>query len=234
MGTSEKEIEQRLRLLNAIITGSHVVYTAGKHGGVYVNKDGLYPHPLQTAFMARQIAKRFLTEQIDVVIAPGVGAIILGQWVAYFLIKLTYRQILSVYAEKEVVNIDDPSGGKRKCFAETGEFTFNRGYGELIKGKRGLVVEDIVNSGGSARKVVEAARLHGCEVIGVGVLCNRGQVTVEKLGNVPRLEALVNATLDAWEPADCPLCAGGVPINTTVGKGRAFLDNHPEYPRPTP
>jgi len=39
----------------------------------------------------------------------------------------------------------------------------------------------------------------------------------------PELFALVNVQLDAWDEADCPLCAQNVPINTDVGKGRECL-----------
>ena len=30
--------------VRAVITGSHIVYTSGKHGTAYVNKDAVYPH----------------------------------------------------------------------------------------------------------------------------------------------------------------------------------------------
>ena len=89
--------------------------------------------------------------------------------------------------------------------------------------KRVLVVEDILTTGGSARKVVEAVRAIGGNVVGVGVLCNRGGVTAQDLANVPKLEVLVNISLDAWNEADCPLCKQGVPVNPDVGKGREFL-----------
>jgi len=50
--------------------------------------------------------------------------------------------------------------------------------------------------------------------MGLGVLCNRGGIKPEDVGDVPILHALVNVSLDAWDEADCPLCAQGVPINT--------------------
>lgn len=207
MSFYEQQVLEQLKLFAAVITDSHIVYTSGKHGDKYINKDAIYPHPEQTAKLAWEIAKRFVVLcEVDVVIAPAVGGIILGQWVAYHLASLVNRPILSVYAEK---------------YGD--EFVFNRGYGQLIKGQRGLVVEDILTTGTSARKVVEAARQQDCEVIGVGALCNRGNVTVENLGNVPRLEALLNLQFNTYDANNCPLCQAGVPINTTVGKGREFL-----------
>ncbi len=93
--------------------------------------------------------------------------------------------------------------------------------------KKVLVVEDILTTGGSVKKVVEATRAIGSTVIGVGALCNRGGVTAKELGEVPQLFALINVQLDAWDEKACPLCAKKIPINTEVGKGQEFLAKHP-------
>ena len=53
-------------------------------------------------------------------------------------------------------------------------------------------------------------------------LCNRGGITAADLG-VPAFSALVTLSLDSWEATSCPLCRGGVPVNTDIGKGREFL-----------
>jgi orotate phosphoribosyltransferase len=102
-------------------------------------------------------------------------------------------------------------------------FVVKRGYDKLVKGKRVLVVEDVLTTGGSVRKVVEATCVAGGEVIGVAALVNRGNVKTTDIGNVPALAALVSISLDAWDENDCPMCKGGTPVNTDVGKGREFL-----------
>lgn len=197
-----------LEKVGAVITGSHIVYTSGKHGTAYINKDALYPHTIKTSAVCSALAKKFEEDQIDVVIAPAIGGVILSQWVAYHLSKNKSRTIFGVYAEK----------------SEDGSyFVIRRGYEKFVKGKNVLVVEDILNTGGSAQKVVEAVRQAGGNVIGVGALCNRGGVTAKSIGDVPRLEALVNIKLDAWEEENCPLCRDNIPINTEVGKGKEFL-----------
>ena len=96
-------------------------------------------------------------------------------------------------------------------------------YGIFAGVWRVLVVEDILTTGGSVKKVIEATRAIGGEVVGLGVLCNRGGITSHDVGDVPKLFALVNVTLESWTEAECPLCAKGIPINTDVGKGRDFL-----------
>jgi len=207
---SEQEILKILRKVGAVITNSHIVYTSGKHGSAYVNKDAVYPHTNETSRLCRYIANHFEDSGVEVVIAPAVGGVILSQWTAYHLTGLTGRgEVLGVYADKIIVDGEDV-------------FVIKRGYDKLIDHKHVLVVEDVLTTGGSVKKVINAVRACGGTVAGVGVLCNRGGITPENLG-VRILFALTNIHMDAWDEKDCPLCAQNVPINTDVGKGREFL-----------
>lgn len=221
----DKEIQQILSKVGAVITDSHVVYTSGKHGSAYVNKDAIYPHTAETSYLCAMIAKQFVNDNVEVVIAPAIGGVILSQWTAHHLTERDWvrRQVFGVYAEKETVAVPDPEGKGSRCYTETGNFSIKRGYDKLIAGKNILVVEDILTTGGSARKVIEAVRAIGGNVVGLGVLCNRGGITPQDVANVPKLISLVDVKLEAWDEEDCPLCKQSVPINTDVGKGREFL-----------
>ena len=99
---------------------------------------------------------------------------------------------------------------------------FRRGYDQQIADKQIVVVEDILTTGGSARKVIAAVQALGGTVVGLSVLCNRGGITATDVGDIP-IHALTTVTLDSWDEAECPMCQQGVPINTSVGKGQAFL-----------
>ncbi len=201
----ETAILKHFERLGVIMHG-HFVYTSGKHGPVYLNKDALYPDTETTSRLCQAIARRFIESKVQAVVGPALGGIILSQWTAYHLTHMNGKAIPGVYAEKSV-----------------GGFILTRGYDKWIADRRVLIVEDILNTGGSVRKVVDAVRDAGGNVIGVGALCNRGKVTAHDVGDVPQLEALVNITLEVHDPDKCPLCADGVPINTDVGKGREFL-----------
>lgn len=209
--------------VEALIINSHVVYTSGRHGTAYVNKDAVYPHTIDTFFLCAEIASYFAHDNVEVVVAPAVGGVILSQWTAHHLTSLCDREVLGVYAEKEVVAISDSEGLDRKCYAETGNFVIKRGYDKLVSGKNVLVVEDVLTTGGTAKKVIEAVRAIGGNVVGLGALCNRGGITPDNVADVPKLVALVEALLDSWNEEDCPMCKEGIPINTDVGKGREFL-----------
>lgn len=216
----KEEVLQILSKVGAVITDSHIVYTSGKHGSAYVNKDAIYPHTAETSHLCALIAKQFVNDNVEVVIAPAIGGVILSQWTAHHLTRTSNREVLGVYAEKEVIAVFDSLG--RKCYTETGRFIISRGYNKIVAWKNVLVVEDILNTGGSAKKVVEAVRAIGGVVVGVGTLCNRGGITADNLG-APKLISLVDISLDAWDKEDCPLCKQSIPINTDVGKGREFL-----------
>lgn len=190
---------------STILTNSHFVYTSGKHGHTYINKDAVYPHTDIVRQLCEEIARQ-CPWQVEVVVGPTMGAVILSTWVAHFLSEMTGRPILSVYAEE---NADKSR-------------VLRRGYDALVRGRSVLVVEDILNTGGSARKVVEAVKKLGGKVAGVFGLCNRGGVASANVGGVP-VKALLDVSFEMWDAAECPLCAKGVPINTAVGKGRDFL-----------
>lgn len=205
---NSQEVLQLLVKVGAIITDSHIVYTSGKHGTAYVNKDAVYPHTRDTSRLCRSIAEMFVDDNVEVVIAPAIGGVILSQWTAHHLTEMNGREVLGIYAEKS-------KDGR--------SFEINRGYDKFIVDKRILVVEDVLNTGASAKKVIEAVRVINDNVVGLGVLCNRGEITPKDVANVPKLKAVLNMKLDVWDEASCPLCKQGVPINTIVGKGREFL-----------
>ena len=92
----------------------------------------------------------------------------------------------------------------------TGEFVLNRGYAEHVRGKRVLVVDDILTTGGSVEAVVRAVLEAGGIVVGVAVLVNRGGVTAETIG-VAQLYALANVSLESWLEEDCHYAKKAVP-----------------------
>ncbi len=206
---NQSEIIKILSNVSALVTESHIVYTSGKHGSAYINKDALYPHTEETSQLCALFAEHFSEDNVDVVIAPALGGIILSQWTAHHLSEMSGREVLGLYAEK---------------IEGTKDFVIKRGYDKLLVEKNVLVLEDVLTTGGSVKKVIEVVRSLGGRVVGLGALCNRGGITAEDVGNVPKLQALVSINLEAWEPNDCPLCKQNVAINTNVGKGREFLE----------
>lgn len=205
----EQEVKTIFAEVGAILTDDHFVYSHWDHGSVYVNKNAIYPYTEKVACLCRDIAGYFMSDKVDVVVAPAVGGIALSQWTAHQLGGLIGKRVLAAFAEKSGNN---------------GGFEIKRGYNELVAGKNILVVEDILNTGSSAAAVVEAVRNVDGKVIGVGALCNRNRVTAGDLGNIPKLHSLINLKVEKWNEGECPLCQAGVPVNEEFGRGREFMD----------
>ena len=196
----------------------HFVFTSGLHSDSYILKDAMYAHTRETSLVCREMAERFSAGggsafggkdrlPVEAVIGPAIGAAILSQWTAYHLSEMLGRDVYGVYADKD---------GK-------GSFIIKRGYDKVITGKRTLVVEDLTTTGGSIKKVVEAARAIGADIIGVIAIVNRGEVKKEAVGNPPRFESLVELSLEQWPADACELCKAQIPVNTDIGHGREFL-----------
>lgn len=211
----QAEVLRLFTALGAIVEGSHFVYASGRHGPVYVNKDAIYPHTTVISRLCRVLAERFSEDAVGTVVAPAVGGVILSQWTAHHLTEMSNRQVFGVYAEK-------------RKHEGAPDFFIGREFGRFVTGRKVLVVEDILNTGRSAEKVVEAVRELGGHVVGLGALCNRGSLSAETIGNVPKLIALMRVTFEAWDRKECPLCGAGVPIDRRFGRWRVFLREEAE------
>ena len=184
----------------------HFVFVSGLHADTYINKNALYPYTHEISKLCKGIAERFAGKGVEVVVGPATGGIILSTWVAYHLSEIEGKEIYSVYADK------DGDG-----------FVIKRGYDEVIKGKKALVVEDLVTTGGSLKKVIEETRRVGAEVVAAVAVVNRGDVTKEAISNPPEFVSMLTVEMEQWPEADCDLCKTGIPINTDVGHGKEYL-----------
>lgn len=205
---TNKSILNILKKTGAVITNSHFVYTSGKHGSVYINKDQIYIHTKQASKVGRLFAQKTKNLDIDVVAAPALGGIILSQWTAYHLSLLNKREVLGIYTEK----------------TPEGEQVLKRGYDQIVKNKKVLIVEDMTTTGGSVKKVVNSIRQAKGKVIAVGVMINRNPDMVNKETIGAPFFCLGVLKADAFEAKNCPFCQNNIPINTKIGHGKKYLD----------
>ena len=175
--------------IGAILEG-HFQYTSGRHGALYVEKFRLLEDPHATEALCTQIANRFRDEDVQLVVGPTTGGIVLAFATAHQLGVHNY------FAEKT---------------GEGPERSFGRGF-TFAPGQRTLVVDDILTTGGSVRETITAVRAAGGEPIGVAVIVDRtaGRTDFD-------LPFFACMTLDVeTHPADaCPLCADGIPLVET-------------------
>lgn len=203
-----------LAMESAVLRNDHFVYQAGDHGDTYIAKDKVTPNPLAIDEMASMLADLIQEYDIETVVAPALGSIVLGHSVARYLSYFKGHVVNSVFIEK--------TGEKDGAGKDT--FKITRGYEKYIIGKKCLVIEDILNSGGSAKSVAICVKNAGGIVIMAGAICNRGNVQASDIADNISLISLSSVTLDKYKASECPLCANNVPVNTEFGHGKKFLE----------
>ena len=114
---TEKEVYDLLVETGAIMTG-HFKLTSGLHSPHYVEKFNVLQHPQYTEKLCKAMAEHFKNAQIETVVGPVTGGIILAHETGKAL-------------------------GTRAIFTERveGKMTFRRGF-KLHEGERVLIVED--------------------------------------------------------------------------------------------
>ena len=205
----ENETIKILKEVGAVLTNGHFVGTSGLHFDTYVNKDFLYPHTAETSRICRLMAEKYKDVNIEVVVGPALGGIILSQWVASHLSEIYGKEVLGIYTEKS------PDGGQ----------IFTRGYEKYIKdSKRVLVVEDIITTGGSILKSIKAVKDAGGNVVGACAMVNKNKDLDKNIFGVT-FGTLTDLFVDTYEVGNCPFCKNNVPININVGHGKKFLES---------
>lgn len=205
---TEEDSLERIESTGALRKG-HFDLTSRRHSGYYVTKDDVSARPEVLDILAAEIADQAWGNDVEVVAAPAVGAIVLGNRVAFHY----GPQVISIFAEQD-----------------GDEFVFKRDYARFIQpGTLVLVVEDIITTGKTTKAMIRAVEALGGKVVGVGLLWNRG---TEEF-SVP-VFACVTRVFPTYEQKECPFCREGLPINTDVGHGKSFLTEFGADPKNWP
>jgi orotate phosphoribosyltransferase len=183
---NSEDILEILERTGAVKTG-HFQLSSGLHAAKYFQCALALEDAETTAGIGRAIADLYDRDEIDTVISPAIGGIVLGYAVALAL-------------------------GKRFIWAErvATVMTLRRGFC-LTEGERVLVVEDVITTGGSVGEVIALAMKAGAEIQGVACLIDRGGHP-DVVGF--ELKALMTEVTEAYAPEKCPLCSAGKPIES--------------------
>lgn len=177
------EVIERFRRTGALLEG-HFILTSGLHSTQYLQCALVLQYAAEAEAMARSLAARFRGQQIETVVAPAIGGIVIGYEVARAL------GVRSIWTERE--------GGR---------MTLRRGFG-VRPGESVVVVEDVVTTGGSTRETIDALRAAGARVVGAASIIDRSDGRADV--GVPRA-ALATLNVPAYAPSACPSCARGIP-----------------------
>lgn len=167
----------------------HFLLASGRHSDRYLEKFDLLRNPGATAEVLQPLAERLRDWNIDVIVGPTTGGILLAFELARQL------GLPAAYAERSGEGL---SGREIK-----------RGT-VLPSGSNVFVIDDILTTGGSVAETLNALKRHPVTVVGIAVLADRSAGTVQ-FGEIP-LVPLLSLRIDSWASEECPLCAAGVPL----------------------
>lgn len=189
------------------IRRGHFELSSGQHSGMYVQCALVLQYPRFAEKLGRALAELFEGVELDAVVSPAMGGLIIGHEVARAL-----REVRGAG--------DKPAGaGVPAIFVErdaSGAMSMRRGF-SLPPGARVLVIEDVWTTGGSTREAIRVVEEMGGRVVAAGALIDRAGVA-GKLGITAK--ALLDLVIPSYLPKDCPLCSEG---SVAVKPGSRFV-----------
>ena len=148
---TEEEVLHEFRASEALLEG-HFKLSSGRHSSHYLQCARVLMQPMRAAQLATALVQKIpreLRQQLDKVVSPAMGGVIIGHEVGRAL-------------DKDAIFVERP----------TGTFEFRRGFA-LDKGDKVLMVEDVVTTGLSSREAIEAIRQEGGVVVAAASLVDR-------------------------------------------------------------
>jgi len=179
-----KEIEKILKETGVIQEG-HFVLTSGRHANIYMQCAKVLQYPEHASKLAAEIAEKWKDTEIDVVIGPALGGVVLS------------------YAAAEKI-------GVRSVFSErkNGSMQLRRGF-DIKEGEKVLIVEDVVTTGGSVKEVIELMEEKKADIIGISSIIDRSS------GNADfkyQFKPLLRVDIKSYKANECELCRKGIPV----------------------
>lgn len=153
----EEEVLAEFRASKALLEG-HFLLSSGRHSAHYLQCARVLMNPDRAARLAVAIAANLphdIRRQIDKVVSPAMGGVIIGQEMGRAL------QVDAMFVERP-----------------TGTFELRRGF-SLEPGDKVLMVEDVVTTGLSSREAIKAIEEAGGKVIAAASLVDRSAGSVD-------------------------------------------------------
>ena len=154
---TDDEILSEFRAADALLEG-HFLLSSGRHSAHYLQCARLLMNPQRAGRIAMAIAQsipREIRSEIEVVISPAMGGIIIGHEMGRTL-------------DVDAMFVERPDG----------VFGLRRGFA-LEPGTKVLMMEDVVTTGLSSREAIKAIEDAGGIVIAAGAVVDRSAGTID-------------------------------------------------------
>ena len=164
----------------------HFLLSSGLHSSQYLQCALLLSRPAYAAALCRQLAAEFKASNVDTVIGPAYGGIIVAHELARVL-------------------------GVRALFTERkdGIIQLRRGF-RIDKGQRVLIAEDVITTGKSVKEVIATIKPYGPKIIGIAALIDRSNK--KTLFGKIQLKSVNKINIKTYTADKCLLCKKGIPL----------------------
>ena len=179
-----EEVMKKFEQAGAIQKG-HFKLTSGVHSDTYIQCAQVMQYPGFMHNLCSELGRKFRGEDIDVIVGPAIGGII----ISHVMAQVLGPWVRAIFTERE----------NRKM-------TLRRSF-EIKKDEKVLVVEDVTTTGGSVREVIDIVKERGGQVVGIGVLIDRSGGRID-FG--VKMKSLLTLDIKSYQPENCPLCKKGV------------------------
>jgi orotate phosphoribosyltransferase len=180
----------------------HALLTSGNHSDGFMNSEMFMEHPMLLDEAAADLVGMLFREglvpqRVDRVVGPALGAITIAHDVARNMERESGHRVPRSYAEQH--EQEHSEGFKRRWMS------FDRT--RVLTGESVLLVEDVITTGGSVKRAMDAVVEEGGTVLPyVTALVNRsGLDEVHGL----KIVSLTDFHPNQWPPNECPLCGMG-------------------------
>jgi orotate phosphoribosyltransferase len=167
-----------------LLREGHWAFQHGGHSNGLIDRDHLLSDPVTASHMAYALAKQFFTSHVETVATPSIWGAGLALLVGGFL---------------------DPKAKIAYATPSDGGPTIAPQIEDLVRGKRVLLVDNIIRSGETISRFKELVDDLDGEVVGIATLWNLGEPEIA--GH--EVFGLLNGDYVVYLNGDCPACAAG-------------------------
>lgn len=157
---------------------------SGKISNIYINKDKIYCNPELFKEVLEQLMLKIIfgveTKNFSVIVGPEKGGLVLASPLAFSLNKIfafTEKKEFTARTTEQTIKL----------------MTLRNAYLNAVRNKNILIVEDIITTGGTVSRTIDAVQKAGGNV--VGVVCIWSRAGANKVGSVP-IYAIIDEKID--------------------------------------
>ena len=177
----------------------HFLFESGHHGSLWLDLDAMLWDPAAISFCLPALAETVSGIGVDLIVGPLVGGALLGYRIAELVgVPFTYAE---------------PAGHDIEGLYSA-RYQLPPAIRSRVRGRRVAIVDDVINAGSAVRAASSTVHAAGGETILITALVRLGETALRHpdLVGVP-VRTLATWPNTLWEPARCPDCARGVPLD---------------------